>query len=145
MDPSARTAPRQIFRWLRDTAVEDPLQLPILARDVRDAGTRRVAATLGHALRDPIEAKLPLVGVPALVTRGAREPIVPRVWAEAAAGLLPGGELAEIPGPHNANYGAATSLAGRVLAFLRERAVTGGGPARGDRLWPDEHRGDAER
>jgi len=111
-------------RWLRDTAREDPLQLPILARDVRDAGPRRVAATLGHALRDPIEAKLPLVGVPALVTRGAREPIVPRAWAEAAARLLPGGELAEVPGPHNANYGAATALAGRVLAFLRERGVS---------------------
>ena len=119
IDPSARTAPRQVLRWLRDTAREDPLQLPILVRDVRDAGPRRVAATLGHALRDPIEAKLPLVGVPALVTRGASEPIVPRAWAEAAAGLLPRGQLAEVPGPHNANYGAAPDLAGRVLAFLR--------------------------
>jgi pimeloyl-ACP methyl ester carboxylesterase len=124
MDPAARTAPRQVLRWLRDTAREDPLQLPILARDLRDAGPRRVAATLGHALRDPIETKLPLVGVPALVTRGAREPIVPRRWAEAAARLLPGGELAEIPGPHNANYGGAKALAACVLAFLQERAVS---------------------
>ena len=123
IDPSARTAARQVLRWLRDTAREDPLQLPILARDLRDAGPRRVAATLGHALRDPIEAKLPLVGVPVLVTRGASEPIVPRAWAEAAARLLPDGELAEIPGPHNANYGAAAALAGRVLAFLRARAA----------------------
>ena len=86
-----------------------------------------VVGTLDHALRDPIEAKLPLVGVPALVTRGAREPIVPRAWAEAAASLLPGGELAEVPGPHNANYGAATALAGHVLAFLRGRALSRGG------------------
>jgi hypothetical protein len=68
VDPAARTAVRQILRWLRDTAREDPLQLPILLRDVRDAGPHRVAVTLAHALRDPIEHKLPLVGVPALVT-----------------------------------------------------------------------------
>jgi pimeloyl-ACP methyl ester carboxylesterase len=123
MDPSARTAPRQVLRWLRDTAREDPLQLPILVRDVRDAGPRRVVATLGHALRDPIEAKLPQVGVPALVTRGSIEPIVPPSWARAAARLLPEGQLAEVPGPHNANYGAAGPLARLVLAFLGQGRV----------------------
>jgi pimeloyl-ACP methyl ester carboxylesterase len=122
VDPSARTATRQILRWLRDTAREDPLQLPILARDVRDAGPRRVAGTLVHALRDPIEDKLPLVRVPTLVTRGGREPIVPMAWARAATRLLPEGELAVVPGsPHNANYGAAGPLADLVLAFLRSR------------------------
>ena len=59
MDPSARTAPRQILKWLWDTVREDPLQLPILVHDVRDAGPRRVVGTLAHALRDPIEDKLP--------------------------------------------------------------------------------------
>jgi pimeloyl-ACP methyl ester carboxylesterase len=118
-DPAARTAPRQLLRWLRDATREDPLQLPILARDVRDAGVRRVAGTLAHALRDPIEAKLPVVAAPALVTRGSREPIVPPGWAETAARLLPRGTLAVIPGsPHNANYAAAGPLAEVVLPFL---------------------------
>jgi hypothetical protein len=36
------------------------LQPSILVRDVRDAGPRRVVGTLAHALRDPIEDKLPL-------------------------------------------------------------------------------------
>ena len=121
MDPSARTASRQILRWLRDTAKEDPLQLPILVRDVRDAGPRQVVGTLVHALRDPIEDKLPRVGVPVLVTRGSREPIVPVAWAATAARLLPLGELAVVPGPHNANYGAADHLAELVLAFLHRR------------------------
>ena len=124
MDPSARTALRQILRWLCDTAREDPLQLPILVRDVLDAGPRRVAGTLAHALRDPIEDKLPLVKVPVLVTRGGREPIVPKAWARAATGLLPLGELAETPGPHNANYGAADHLGELVLAFLHRRVLT---------------------
>ena len=125
MDPAARTAPRQLLRWLRDAAGEDPLQLPILLRDLRDAGLRRVAVTLGHALRDPIEAKLPLVGVPALVTRGSREPIVPPAWAQAATRLLPQGELSVVPGPHNANYAAADHLAEVVLAFLHRRVAPG--------------------
>ena len=123
MDPSARTASRQILRWLRDTAREDPLQLPILLRDVRDAGPHRVAGTLAHALRDPIERKLPLIRMPVLVTRGSREPIVPMAWAQAATRLLPLGELAIVPGPHNANYGAADHLAELVLAFLHRRVL----------------------
>jgi pimeloyl-ACP methyl ester carboxylesterase len=129
MDPSARTASRQILRWLRDTAREDPTQLPILLRDVRDAGPHRVAGTLAHALRDPIERKLPLVRMPVLVTRGSREPIVPMAWAEAATRLLPLGELSTVPGPHNANYGAADHLSGLVLAFLRQRFVARDGQA----------------
>ena len=121
IDPAARTAFRQILRWLGDTALEDPLQLPILLRDLRDAGPHRVAETLAHALRDPIEHKLPLISMPVLVTRGSREPIVPMAWAKAATRLLPFGELAVVPGPHNANYAAADHLAELVLAFLHSR------------------------
>jgi pimeloyl-ACP methyl ester carboxylesterase len=123
IDPAARTATRQILRWLRDTAREDPLQLPILVRDVRDAGPHRVVGTLAHALHDLIEDKLPLVEVPTLVTRGSREPIVPMAWAQTATRLLPLGELAEVPGPHNANYAAADHLAELVLAFLHSRSL----------------------
>ena len=129
MDPAARTAVRQILRWLRDTAREDPLQLPILLRDVRDAGLHRVVGTLVHALHDPIEVKLPLVRVPVLVTRGSSEPIVPRAWAAAAARLPPLGELAVVPGPHNANYGAADHLGELVRAFLHRRVQAQGGQA----------------
>jgi pimeloyl-ACP methyl ester carboxylesterase len=129
MDPAARTASRQILRWLRDTAREDPLQLPILLRDVRDAGLHRVVGTLVHALRDPIEDKLPLVRGPVLVTRGSREPIVPVAWALAAARLAPLGELAVVPGPHNANYGAADHLGALVRDFLRQRVQAQGGQA----------------
>jgi hypothetical protein len=67
---------------LWDTVREDPLQLPILLRDVRDAGPHRVVGTLAHALRDPIEAKLPQVKVPVLVTWGSREPIAVGLGAD---------------------------------------------------------------
>jgi pimeloyl-ACP methyl ester carboxylesterase len=128
VDPGARTATRQVLRWLLDTTREDPLQLPILLRDVRDAGPHRVVGTLRHALRDPIEDKLPLVEVPALVTRGSREPIVPTAWARTAARLLPRGEHAVVAGaPHNANYSAADQLAELVLAFLARLPVADDG------------------
>jgi pimeloyl-ACP methyl ester carboxylesterase len=129
MDPAARTAFRKVLRWLRDTAREDPIQLPILLRDVRDAGLHRVLGTLSHALRDRVEDKLPLVRVPVLVTRGGREPIVPAAWAAAAAGLPPLGELAVVPGPHNANYGAADHLGALVRGFLHRRVHVQDGQA----------------
>jgi pimeloyl-ACP methyl ester carboxylesterase len=85
--------------------------------------TRRVVRTLAHALRGPIEDRLPLIRVPTLVTRGSTEPIVPMAWAQAATRLLPLGELAVVPGPHNANYGGADHLAELVLAFLHRRVL----------------------
>ena len=130
-DPEARSVSRQVMRWLRDTAREDPRQAPILLRDVRDAGLRRVVGTLRHAVTDRIDAKLPAVPMPVLVTRGGSEPIAPDRWAWAAAALPPRGELAVLPGsPHNSCYAAAAALSAATEAFL-ERAVTPTGRAGG--------------
>ena len=119
VDPQARTVTRQVLRWLRDALHEDPLQAPILLRDVRDAGASRVIATLRHAVRDRIDQKLPSVSVPALVLRGGIEPIVPARWADEAARLLPRGQVATVPGsPHNSVYVAAGALTAAVEAFL---------------------------
>lgn len=120
MDPWARGAARQALRWLRNLRHEDPVQLPIILRDLHDAGIGRALGTLRIALRDPIERKLPAVSAPTLVTRGAFEPVVPQRWAAQAADLLPRGELAVVPrSPHNANYSATHELAVLVLPFLR--------------------------
>ena len=127
MDPAARTAVRQIGRWVANLRHEDPFQAGIIARDLIDAGPGRAARTFRIALRDPIEEKLAAVAVPTLVTRGGFEPVVPETWAARAAQLLPRGELAVVPAaPHNSNYTAADRLAPVVLGFL------------------DRHTGDAE-
>ena len=119
MDPNARSAPRQVLRWLGNLRHEDLLQLPIFLRDVADAGPRRALRTFRIALRDPIEDKLPGVRAPTLVTRGSREPVVSPEWLAQAARLLPAGEAAVIPdAPHEANYTAAESLSARVVPFL---------------------------
>jgi pimeloyl-ACP methyl ester carboxylesterase len=118
-DPRARTMPRQVGRWLRDAVRENPFQVPILLRDVRDAGPGRVLATLRHAVRDRIEAKLPLITVPTLVTRGGVEPIVPARWAADVARLLPRGQLVTLPrSAHNAGYVAPADLAAAVEDVL---------------------------
>jgi pimeloyl-ACP methyl ester carboxylesterase len=110
---------------------EDPLQAPILLRAVRDAGPPRIVATLRHAVRDRIEDKLPAIGVPTLVTRGGVEPIVPDRWAAEAARLLPGGQLAVLPGgPHNSVYTAPAALAAAIEVFL-DRVLRPPGPGTG--------------
>jgi len=119
IDPHARTAARQIARGLRDLLREDPLQVPILARDVLDAGPARVWATLRAALRDPSATNLSRLAVPTLVLRGALEPIVPAPWAREATALIPGAVLVELPGaPHNAVYVTAEALVAEVRRFL---------------------------
>lgn len=118
-DPAARSAARQVLRWLRDVPLEDPMQAPLLLRDARDAGLSRLVGTLRHAVRDRIEEKLPAIAVPTLVVRGGIEPIAPQRWVEQATALLPRGELVVLPGaPHNTPYSAAAGLTGVVEAFL---------------------------
>ena len=119
MDPHARTATRQILRWLRDVAREDPIQLPMTLRDIRDASPGRIWRTLRHALNDPIEAKLPSLTVPTLVLRGSVEPIAPHRWAREAAELIPNAESGAVAGPHNAVYVAAEDLVNQVESFLQ--------------------------
>lgn len=122
-DSGARTAVRQLGRWLRDVRHEDLRQARILARDLRDAGVGRVAATFRGSLDDRIEAKLPQVAVPTLVVRGSLDPVVPQRWAEMVTRLLPSGELVVVPGaPHNVNFSAAERLAPIVRSFLATSA-----------------------
>ena len=96
-------------------------------RDYRRAGLRRAWTTFRHALAHPVGDRLPLVQAPTLVVRGSRDPIVPQRWAEEAAGLLPRGRLAVIPGgPPVVNYTTPGAFVEVVRAFLQR------GPARPD-------------
>lgn len=119
MDPRGRSALRQIWRLLLD-APREPLSLvPLVASDYLRAGLARAARTLGLAVRDRVEEKLPRLRMPALVVRGSRDPVVPRRWAEEVARLLPRGESATVSGAaHAVNYSAASEFARLVLEFL---------------------------
>ena len=121
-DPRARSAWRQIGRWLRNAPYERASQLPISVRDYWRCGIRRIIATIRFALADRVEEKLPHVQAPTLVVRGGKDAIVPQGWAEEVARLLPRAELAVIPGAgHTVNYNAPRQLARLVRAFVDGR------------------------
>ncbi|MDP9386738.1 MAG: alpha/beta hydrolase [Actinomycetota bacterium] len=120
IDRHARSTSRQGARLLVDALFERPTLWLVLARDRVDSGNRRFFTTLAHKLTDPIERKLPLVPSPAIVARGARDPIVSHEWAAEVAELLPFGRLVEVPGAgHTLNYSAPDELAELVRPLLR--------------------------
>ncbi len=76
------------------------------------------------ALEDRIEEKLPRLGHPTLIVRGAQDPIAPQRWCEELVRLLPDGRLAVIPRtPHATNYDAPRALTSLVLAFMSDSKV----------------------
>ena len=137
VDPAAATVAGQLRRWVRDVCQEDVRQATILARDVRDAGLRRIAATLRLSLRDRIEAKLPLVGAPALLVRGEHDRVCPPRWLGEAAALMADARCHTLPGPaHNAVTTAGPELAAAVETFLAAlRVVHRTRRDRGGRDW----------
>lgn len=88
MDPAHRNALTMLARVLTD-APREPWRLAVLVtRDYLRAGPRRLLATLGHALADRIEEKLPGIAQPTLVVCGARDPVVTVRWASECARLV---------------------------------------------------------
>jgi pimeloyl-ACP methyl ester carboxylesterase len=118
-DPAAASVPGQLRRLLLDLPFEDPRQVPILAADLRDAGLRRVSATLSFAVRDRIAAKLATVRVPVLLVRGSRDRIARQPWLDHLATLVPNAEMLVLHGAaHNAVTTAGPQLAAVVDRFL---------------------------
>jgi pimeloyl-ACP methyl ester carboxylesterase len=120
MDPTARTTLRQFWRLLMDSTREAPTQPLLTLADYWITGPYRTWKTLQYGLRDPIRAKLPRVGIPVLVVRGERDPIVPHAWAAEVTALLPCARLVTIPGAaHTVNYSAPDRLVRVLRPFLR--------------------------
>ncbi|MCW3493496.1 alpha/beta fold hydrolase [Microbacterium sp. SSM24] len=115
VDPTARTAPRQIGRLLRDLAVESPKVIAVGAREYVRAGprlSRKFRAMLAHRPEDV----LPRVAAPTLVLRGENDLVAPRGWCERIVAALPDGRLAEVSG-----HGHETMIrdAGPAAALIR--------------------------
>ncbi|MEV0719294.1 alpha/beta fold hydrolase [Asanoa sp. NPDC050611] len=117
-DPAARSRSAQILRWLRDVPREPAWQVPVFARDVRDAGPRRILRTLGHSVHNAIERDVDRLRMPVLVVRGGRDPVVPAAWA---ARLGPTATIARAP--HNVVATDPAPVAERVARLLRSTAA----------------------
>lgn len=119
MDIRARTAHQEIGRWLVNCLFEPWSLFPIVVRDCIDIGFRRFAVTFRYGLQDTIETYLPLMHMPTLVVRGARDTVVPQRWAEHVTQLLPQGELIVLPrAAHDLNYNSPLELLKVIRAFL---------------------------
>lgn len=119
MDADARSVVQQAWRLAQDLTHERPAIIPLLAVDYARCGPRRYLATLRAGLRDPVERKLHRLPVPALVVRGALDPIAPRDWASRLAEGLPRGRYTEVAGVgHAVNYSSAPPLAQLVRELL---------------------------
>jgi pimeloyl-ACP methyl ester carboxylesterase len=119
VDRQARSAPRQVARLLANSPWERPTLGLVLVPAWIACGAQRYVETFRYVLADPIERKLPRVPVPTVVVRGARDPVVPRDWADEVACTLPDGRVVEVPGVgHTVNWSAPEPLARIVRPLL---------------------------
>lgn len=128
-DAAARTARQQVFRLLRTAPAERLSLALLLAVDYLRAGPKRLVGELRAMLEDRIEDKLAEIEAPALVIRGGRDAIVPRLWAEQVARRLGTDRVLEVPGGgHALNYSAPDALMRWIRPFLAQAVSPGRTP-----------------
>jgi pimeloyl-ACP methyl ester carboxylesterase len=132
MDPAHQTIGGQLVRFVMDIPRE-PLRLAVLvARDYLRAGPLRFFATLGYALADRIEGKLPDLLVPVMIVCGARDPVVTVAWGAEAARLVgmsspsaAGGTLHVVPtAAHALPFDDPATFAALIDAFAKRVRTT---------------------
>jgi pimeloyl-ACP methyl ester carboxylesterase len=121
MDPKARSIHRAALRLVLDMPSEPLAFLPVLVREYLAAGPRRTLRTLQYAFVDRMEEHLPRVQTPALIVRGARDPIVGQEWVEEVHRLLPESQLVVVRGAgHAVNFNSPDTLVRTVRSFLSQ-------------------------
>lgn len=119
VEPEARSAVAQIARLLWNSRNEAPGLRRISLGDYRRAGLKRAIRIAHLALKDRIENKLPQVGAPTLLVRGAKDSLMPEARAQTALSLLPRGQLTVLADRgHAINYTAPQELAACIQPFL---------------------------
>jgi pimeloyl-ACP methyl ester carboxylesterase len=118
VDPTARTAPKQLLRLAHDLLAESPRVLVIGAREYLRAGPnlrRKLHAMLSHRP----ERSYPRVLAPTLVIRGTEDTVCPQSWCLRVTAMIPGAELTEIDGHgHETMIRDARPTASRILSFV---------------------------
>ncbi len=123
-DSAGRSIMRQAVRGAVDVLREPWSLWPILVKDYLAMGPLRVIRTLQYGLKDPLEEKLPLIHVPTLFLRGARDPIAPLAWVQSLARRLPHAQILEIHGAaHAAHFSAPAAVAQAVHAFIKQEKL----------------------
>lgn len=119
LDPAAGGTLRQIGRWLVNSVREGTTQPSETFRQWGQAGPRVFVLTLASMFRDRIDERLPEVAAPTLVVSGDRDAITPPRWVREAAGMLPDGQHAIVPGAtHTMTVADPEALAALACPFL---------------------------
>jgi 2-hydroxy-6-oxonona-2,4-dienedioate hydrolase len=118
-DPRVRALPRWMWRLALDSARE-PLRLDALVTaGYLRTGPLFLTRTFARAIAHPLDRQPAAVRAPALVVRGARDPICTADWAARLAGALADGRAAELRGAaHAVVYGWPGPLVSVAWPFL---------------------------
>ncbi|UGY90301.1 alpha/beta fold hydrolase [Streptomyces gobiensis] len=100
VDPAARGMARLLIRWRLDGRREPPGLTESHRAEWKRAGVWRLLHTARVHLADALEDSVAQLRVPVLVIRGREDRIGTARWARELAGLVPEGQLAEVPGAH---------------------------------------------
>ena len=114
-DPKARSVGKLARRWARNARHWSPRLAPTVMHDLIDAGPWRSVRTLREALAYRVERKLSRIDQPTLVVRPEHDHLVPVVWAERVAELIPHSELVVLPG---AGHSIGPLTAARLTELL---------------------------
>lgn len=102
VDPDKRSFVHYVVMLLHNT-LHEPLRVTwTILRDYWRCGPYQYFKTLRCMLAHRMEVALAMCQAPTVIARGENDKVVPHDWAVAATGLLPRGELAEIPGAAHA-------------------------------------------
>jgi len=128
IDPSRRSARRQIFGALRDSAHEPVPLVALAGREWAGGSLGQLRVLARSVLEDRIEERLPAIEQPAVVVHGEKDGVISPEWAQRAAALLPHGRLVVVPGePHAVPYTRPGVLVEIVEGLLAEEREQGGG------------------
>lgn len=100
VDPRARSIPRALYYWRRDSRFPLPGLSGIHRPEWRRAGLRKIFGLLRAHLADRLEDVVGQLTCPVLVIRGEQDALSTSRWAKRLAELCPDGTLVTVPGPH---------------------------------------------
>lgn len=127
VDPSARSLLRQGARLALDAWFEHPRLTGIVLRDYLRFGPAHIWRQARYVLADAIEARLGALDMPALIIRGAHDPVCPAAWGQEAARLLRTQMVTIAGAAHAAHFSHPRQVAAEIRRLpVRESAAPHG-------------------
>jgi pimeloyl-ACP methyl ester carboxylesterase len=100
VDPKARSVPRALYFWRRDSRYPMPGLSESHRPEWRRAGLRQLVHLLRAHIDDSLEDVVPRLRGPLLVLLGEQDRLCTEKWAHRLAELAADGRLVTVPGPH---------------------------------------------